>query len=117
MKTSSREFTLKSLVVQELHWWLQGIHKACRDIHLPQIDFIIYSDASELGWGATDGFFPIRRRWAANEQSHINFLELNTAFLALNRYYKFWKDLRHIRIKSDNRTAIKYLNNMGGQCL
>ena len=102
-----------SLAVQELHWWLQHIPNACRHIHLPKIDFTIYTDASELGWGATDGCFPTEGRWGANEQSHINFLELKAVFLALNRYYESWKGSRHIRIKSDNTTAIAYLNNMG----
>ena len=51
--------------------------------------------------------------WDANEQSHISFLELKAVFLALNRYYKFWKDSGHIRINSDNKTAIAYLNNKG----
>ena len=66
--------TLNSLAVQELHWWLQHIPKACRHIHLPKINFTIYADASELGWGATDECFPIGGKWDANKQSHINFL-------------------------------------------
>ena len=81
-------------------------------IHLPAIDFTIYTAAS-IYWGATDGCFPTGERWDANEQSHINFLELKAVFLALNRYYRSWKGLRHIRIKSDNPTAMTYLNNMG----
>ena len=52
-----------------------------------------------------------------NEQSHMNFLELKAVPSTLNRYYESWKGLRHIRIKSDNITAVAYLNNMGGQCL
>ena len=112
---NSKPGTLDSLAVQELHWWLQHIPNACKHIHLPKIDFTIYTDASELGWGATDGCFPIGERWDANEQSHINFLELKSVFLALNRYYKSWKGSRYIRIKSDNTAAIAYLNNMRGE--
>ena len=96
---NSKLDTLNSLAVQELHCWLQHIPKACRHIHLPKIDFAIYTDASELGWGATDGCFSIRERWDANEQSHTNFVELKAVFLALNRYYKSWKGSRHIKIK------------------
>ena len=114
MNFYSKLETLNSLADQKFHWWLQHIPKACRHIHLPKIDFTIYTDASELGWGATNGCFPIGERWDANEQSHINFLELKAVFLALNRYYKSWKGSRHIRIKSDNTTAIAYLNNIGG---
>ena len=95
---NSKLGALNSLAVQELHWWLQHIPKACKHIDLPKTDFTIYTDASELGWAATDGCFPIGERWDANEQSHMNYS-------------------RHIRIKSDNTTAIAYLNNMGSQCL
>ena len=111
---NSKLGTLNSLAVQEFHWWFQHIPKACRYIDLPKTDFTIYTDASELGWGATDRFFPTGERWDTNELSHINFLELKAAFLAFNRYYRSWKGSRHIRIKSDNTTAIVYLNNMGG---
>ena len=105
--------TLNSLTVQELHQWLQHIPKACRHILLIKIDFTIYRDANELGWGATDRCFPIGGRWDTNEQSHINFSELKAVFLAFNRYYKSGKGLMHTRIKSDNTTAIAYLSNMG----
>ena len=91
--------TLNSLAVQELHWWLQHMHKAYRHIHLSKIDFAIYTVASELNWGDTHRCFPIGGRQDANEQSHINFLELKAVFLALNRYYESWKGSRHIRIK------------------
>ena len=114
---NSKLGTLNSLAVQEFHWWFQHIPKACRYIDLPKTDFTIYTDASELGWGATDGFFPIGERWDTNELSYINFLELKAVFLAFNRYYRSWKGSRHIRIKSDNTTAIVYLNNMGVLCL
>ena len=39
----------------ELQWWLGHIPLANRSITLPEVDFIITSDASEEGWGATDG--------------------------------------------------------------
>ena len=106
---NSKLGTLNSLAVQELHCCFQHIRKACRHIHLPKIDFTIYADTSELGWGATDGCFPIGKRWEANEQSHTNFLELKAVFSALNRSYKSWKGSRHIKIKSDNTTAIAYI--------
>ena len=79
----------------------------------------MYTDASELGWGATDECFSIGERGITNEQSHINFLDSHkTVFLALNRYCKSWKGSRHVRIKSDNTTAIAYFEKYGGgQCL
>ena len=44
---NSKQGSLNSLAVQELHWWLQHIPNACRHIHLPKFDFTIYTDASE----------------------------------------------------------------------
>ena len=41
---------LNSLAVQEMHWWLHYIPKACMHIHLPKVDFLtIFTDACELG--------------------------------------------------------------------
>ena len=75
----------------------------------------IYTNESELGWGATDGYLPIGGRWDANEQSRINFLELKTLFFALNKYFESWKSSRHIRIKSENTTVISIFEHYGGK--
>ena len=45
----------------ERHWWLKEISKACTNIHLPKVDFAIHTDASQTGWGATDGDNPTGR--------------------------------------------------------
>ena len=43
----------------------------------PDIDYIIYTDASELGWGAHDDIKSIVGRWSDYEiHYHINVLEL-----------------------------------------
>ena len=42
----------------KLHWWLKEIPKACRNIYLPTVDFVIHIDASQTGWGATEGNNP-----------------------------------------------------------
>ena len=44
----------------ELHWWWKEIPKACTKTHLPIVDFVIHTDASHTGWGATDGNNPTR---------------------------------------------------------
>ena len=45
--------------------------------------------------------------------NHINFLELKAAFLAVKAYLGK-NEYKHIRIRSDNSTAIAYINHMGG---
>ena len=39
----------------ELHWWLKEIPKAYANIHFPKLNFVIHTDASQTGWGASDG--------------------------------------------------------------
>ena len=45
---------------------------------------------------------------------HINCLELKAIYLAIKAYNNLLKGCKHIRIRSDNTTAIAYVNNMGG---
>ena len=105
---------LNPQAIKELYWWLKNIPRACRNIHLPQVDFVIYTDASETGWGATDSVSPIGGKWEKHENGHINFLELKAILKAIQGYHLYWQGRKHIRIKSDNTTAIAYVNNMGG---
>ena len=44
--------------IAELNCWLTEIPHARGDIKLPDKDFIIHADASEIGWAATDGDNP-----------------------------------------------------------
>ena len=39
---------------------------------------------------------------------------MKAIYLAIKAYKSSWKGCKHIRIKSDNATAIAYINNMGG---
>ena len=53
--------------------------------------------------------------WSTPDKvNHINFLELLAIKNALVNYRKMWKNCQHTRVKSDNTTAIGYINNMGG---
>jgi hypothetical protein len=47
------------------------------------------------------------------EVHHINFLELLAIFLSLKTFFTHKKSL-HIGIRSDNTTAVAYVNDMGG---
>ena len=53
--------------------------------------------------------------WSEKDKNyHINYLELLSIKHAVMIYEDIWKDCKHIRIKSDNTTAISYVNNKGG---
>ena len=80
------------------------------------IDYAIHTDASNEGWGASDNRYPdINGRWTLGEQMlHINALELKAIKLALYSYLPLNSGVKHVRIKSDNTTAISYINKKGG---
>ena len=47
--------------------------KAMADILLPEVDFIINTDASESGWGVTNNISPTGRIWDKKDKDyHIN---------------------------------------------
>ena len=73
-----------------------------------------WQDASEQGWGATDGNTAIVGRWSSLERNHINVLELKAILLALKSYFRHDCNVKHVHILTDNSTALAYINNMGG---
>ena len=79
---------------------------------------ILQTDASSLGWGATDNDTSCGGRWTVQEdlflQTYgINYLELLGAFYGLKAYCSTMKDL-HVQLQVDNTTAVAYINHMGG---
>ena len=74
---------------------------------------IIHTDASNLGWGATNGQTPTGGPCNSQEVDHINKCELLEIKLALFAYCREEK-YKHVRIMCDNTTAVSYINNMGG---
>ena len=72
----------------------------------------------DLGWGATDGITHIGGKWNEEEkirEEHyqINYLELLAIFLALRAFGSELSGV-HIRVQSDNTTAVAYVSNFGG---
>ena len=100
---------------RELEWWLEHIDESVFKIQMPKTDLVIATDASELGWDATNGIKPTGGRSEMNENSHINFLELKAIYLALCSYIRSPNKYQHVQIQCDNTIAISYVNNMGGK--
>ena len=101
---------------QEIKWWLHNVEGAFAKIKsIPNVDYTIHTDASNLGWGACDEIFVSNGRWSEEEKDmHINCLELLAVKFALKSYLPLQRNTRHIRIMSDNTTAISYINRQGG---
>ena len=90
---------------------LKNANQSLQDI---PVDCTIQTDASEQGWGATDGNTPIGGRRSSSERNHINVLELKAILLALKSYFRHNCNVKQVHILTDNSTALSYINNMGG---
>ena len=79
--------SLNEFVRDELNWWLESTPKAMAYILLPEVNFIINTDASESGWRATNNISPNGGIWDKNDKEyHINYLELKAIYLAIKAY-------------------------------
>ena len=98
---------------QDIFWWLQNISRSCKHVSLSDVDFDLYTDASESGWGAHCRGAATGGRWNEEEASlHINVLELKAILFGLKSFCK--QDRLHVRVFTDNTTALAYVKHMGG---
>lgn len=98
----------------DLNWWVSQVTLQKRKIFRKSPDTELYTDASDLGWGACLNSQTTGGRWSRDElQLHINARELKAIFLTLK---SFAHELRgkHVKVFCDNTTAIAYVNEMGG---
>ena len=75
---------------------------------------LIFSDASNQGWGAHLENLIVSGTWISQEKIlHINVLELKAVFLALKSFQNQILN-KGILIATDNATVVSYLNKQGG---
>ena len=99
--------------MEDVHWWLQNVENSGRDIRQGDPDIVIFTDASNDGWGAHVGETTAGGRWSEIEgRDHINVLELRAILLGLQSLC-IVQDV-HIRIMTDNTTALAYVKHQGG---
>lgn len=122
---------LSEEAARDLLWWTQEIEEwNGRAVRLTPHDFVFETDASDRGWGAV--FDHLGRTWSTRgfwsseelDQS-INVRELLACFLGTeafvdchpgSRFGLQWSG-KHILVRSDNRTAVAYINRLGGRVL
>lgn len=104
-----------SEILEDLQWWTsdqnlrvgQALQMASPDVHL-------YTDASNLGWGASVLHDSVSGLWSPNERSlHINLLELRAIRLGLSHFMESVRG-KTVAVFSDNATALSYLAKEGG---
>ena len=105
---------ISSKSMDEIRWWINNVESSIRYIETPTIDMTIFTDASSEGWGISHNKVKNGGRWDAFESTlHINCLELLAIYFGIKTFCKNKNNI-HVRIMSDNTTAIAYVNNMGG---
>ncbi len=107
--------TLTTAVIQDLDWWVEHLADVEAPIFVGDPDHVIYTDASNDGWGVfvPDEDIRFGGRWTEVEsESHINVLELTAILFALKAQFRFITD-SHIRVYTDNMTAKLCIENQG----
>ena len=98
---------------EDINWWLENLRGTTRQIKWDSPDIEVGTDASLQGWGAHRGEAQAGGRWLVEElEDHINVLELRAILLGLKSLVK--EQGQHIRVLTDNTTALAYVKNMGG---
>ena len=106
--------SLSEKAITDIRWWLSNALSSMKQICHKPVSVTLYTDASELGWGAVVNHHSRNGQWNDNDKSlHINVLELKAIFNGLRL---LCQDVYHANIKvlSDNMTAVAYVKNMGG---
>ena len=100
---------------EDIQWWLENLADLARPIQIPNPDYVIFTDASLEGWGCHDKEEQITfgGKWTREEKMyHINYLELLAIFFGLKATCGKRNSL-HVRIKSDNTTAVCAIQKQG----
>ena len=96
----------------DILWWINNIEDSFSPIQIPNCSFLLKTDASKSGWGAifnkesTGGQFPLDESLL-----HSNVLELKAFLFGLKSSCCHLRQT-HIKVLSDNTTAMCAINNM-----
>ena len=99
----------------ELVWWLSQLQRwNGRRVIPPPPTRMIFTDASNSGWGIVDGQTILGGHWSAREtHQHINWKELMTVWKALALCHPIMPGT-HLQVAVDNLSAKAYLDKFGG---
>ena len=109
---------LSEEALSDMQWWLQSLGTVDRKLNHGTPSVVLTTDASKTGWGGlrSEGnkCLTTKGRWLEEESElHINVLEMLAIFHSLKALCSQDSHI-HILCKTDNRTALAYIRNMGG---
>ena len=107
--------TWNQKMIRHGEWWLdpqnvlQGEH-----LRPKEHEKLIFTDASNAGWGAHSGQNSTGGLWSLSEKHlHINLLEMKAVLLAL-QFFKTDCRNNQVLITSDNTSVVAYINKQCG---
>ena len=100
---------------RDLQWWSDPSHLVVGvDLSLPQPELMLYTDASDSGWGASLGSEHLSGWWSRDVSLFsINHRELLAVFLAIRGFLTLLRG-RTVSLFTDNTAALSYLRKDGG---
>ena len=109
------KMSLSEETKQDLIWVNTHLADSLAPIRCSKPDYVIYTDASNQGWGCYDPQTGSTGggRWSIQEQRlHINLLELKAILFGVRSLCTNLQG-NHVRIMTDNTTALACLNKQG----
>ena len=110
-----RFVSLRADAIRDLVWWNSRLNIS-RPVPFipPKHDVMVYTDASDHGWGAFSEDWSVSGRWSAAELFlHINHRELLAVLKALREKTTVLRD-RVVLFLIDNTTTVAYILKQGG---
>ena len=100
---------------RDLQWWSVPSHLSVGvDLSLPRPDLVLYTDASDTGWGASLGSDHLSGWWSRDVSLYsINHRELLAIFLAIRGFLPRLRG-QTVSLFTDNPSALSYLRKEGG---
>ena len=100
---------------RDLQWWSVQSHLTVGvDLSLPHPDLVLYTDASDTGWGASLGSDHLSGSWSREISLYsINHRELLAIFLSIRGFLPLLCG-QTVSLFTDNTSALSYLRKEGG---
>ena len=100
---------------RDLRWWSNPSHLVVGvDLALPHPELILFTDASDAGWGASLGSDHLSGLWSPDVSLFsINHRELLAVFLAIRGFLHLLRG-RSMSLFIDSMSALSYLRKEGG---
>ena len=100
---------------RDLQWWSVPSHLGVGvDLSLPRPDLVLYTDASDSGWGASLGSDHLSGWWSRDVSLYsINHRELLAVYLAIWGFLPLLRG-QTVSLFTENTAALSYLRKEGG---